>query len=119
MQFSNTIMRFASKEPISIIGLGTIYVHGRSKTIEVSKATVSAAIQPATPEVIDRVPQGYKNQEVLTFYIGRIVKEDLTEVKIENGDIIEYQNSRYKIFEMSGWNHIGDYSEASAVKEIT
>jgi hypothetical protein len=118
MEFSGTIMSFASSDPIEIRGVKTVYIQGRSRTTEVTKAVVYGAAQPATPDVLERVPEGYKNQNVLTFYIGRIVSEDLEEIQIENGDVIFYRGSKYKVFELSGWNHIGDYTEVSAVKEI-
>jgi hypothetical protein len=117
MEFAGVINSFASRDPIGIIKKSTTYTAGRPTTIESKPVYVLGAVQPSIPEVRNRVPEGSKNQETLTFWISTIITDD-GPLEITANDIIEYRGSRYFIFEISPWNHIGDYTELSATKEI-
>jgi len=119
MEFAGVIDSFASSDPIGIIKKNTAYIKGRANSTEGKPLYVTGAVQPSTPEVRNRAPEGTKTHEILTFWISTIVDNNGQIIELGDQDIIEYRGSRYLVFEKSPWNHIGDYTEASATKEIT
>ena len=119
MEFADVINSFASDDPIGLIKKSTSYQDGRPIIAESETLYVMGAVQPSTPAVLNRVPEGSKNHEVLTFYISTIIDTDGKRIPIELNDEFEYRGHKFLVFEASQWDHIGDYTEASGARKVT
>jgi hypothetical protein len=109
VSLADAIARFAT--PHTIIRRGGVFAAGRWQPGEAEELEVNAAVQPASPQELARLPEGQRSREVLAVYTP-------TELRIGGpgaaADRLEHAGATYEVQSVERWDAGGFYKALAA-----
>jgi hypothetical protein len=109
VSLADVILRFATTVPVTRTAVS--FVNGRAQQGAPDEFEIEAAVQPATPKELARLPEGQRSREVIAVYTE-------TELRIGGpgaaADRIGHAGATYEVHSVERWDVGGFYKALAA-----